>query len=91
MNRLIKRLEGLLQQAGGYILIPKYKRHIYYMTDGIDDEKNACIASIVWVCESINSDGEYIARIKDIDTDGEMWDVEEYMTEPDIKLLIDLI
>lgn len=90
MDKLIEKLEGLLQQAGGYIIIPEEKRRLFLLSDGIEDTRAVKLQSIVWVCESIYN-GEFSIRIKAIDTDDDMWDVEEYMTESDIKILIDLI
>ena len=90
MDKLIEKLEGLLQQAGGYIWTPEEKRRLFRLSDGFEDTRAAKLQSIVWVCESIYND-EFFIRIKAIDTDGDMWDVEEYMAESDVKILIDLI
>ena len=86
----IEKLEELLQQAGGYILIPEEKRRLFLLSDGVEDTRTAKLQSIVWVCENIYND-EFFIRIKAIDTDGDMWDVEEYMAESDVRILIDLL
>lgn len=83
----IEKLEGKMGIFGGYALIPSDKRPTITLSDGCDDTKTTQIKSVVWVCECVNNDNEDIVRVKCIDMDDEMWDVEEYMTEQDMETL----
>lgn len=83
-NEIMLKIEELLCDAGGYIFIPEDKRQTYQLSDG-DEEKVTKIKSVVWVCEYINN-GEDMVRVKVIDEDDVMWDLEEYMDN--MQLLI---
>lgn len=83
-SEIMLKIEELLCDAGGYIFIPEDKRQTYQLSDG-DEEKVTKIKSVVWVCEYI-SNGEDMVRVKVIDEDDVMWDLEEYMDN--MQLLI---
>jgi len=83
-NEIMLKIEELLCDAGGYIFIPEDKRQTYQLSDG-DEEKVTKIKSVVWICEYI-SNGEDMVRVKVIDEDDVMWDLEEYMDN--MQLLI---
>ena len=87
MENIIEQMEDALCNLGGYAYISADKRPTITLSDGCDDTKTTQIKSVVWVCECVNSDNEDIVRVKCIDMDDEMWDVEEYMNENDMETL----
>lgn len=83
-DEIMLKIEELLCDAGGYIFIPEDKRYTYQLSDG-DEEKTTKIKSVVWVCEYI-SNGEDMVRVKVIDEDDVMWDLEEYMNNTQLLI-----
>lgn len=90
MNKYIDQFEGVLYNLGGYALIPADKRPTLTLSDGFDDTKTTQIKSLVAVDDNCGQ-LEATTRIKCIDADDEMWDVEEYVDEAGLNALLNCI
>lgn len=87
MNKYIDQFEEVLYNLGGYALIPADKRPTLTLSDGCGDSKTTQIKSIVAVDENCG-EREAMTRLKCIDVDDEMWDLEEYLGEREQQLLL---
>lgn len=87
MNKYIDQFEEVLYNLGGYALIPADKRPTLTLSDGCEETKTTHIKSVVWVMETIHND-DFFFRIKCIDEEDEMWDLEEYLGEREQQLLL---
>lgn len=88
MKNTLEQLEEVLCNLGGYAVIPSNKRAIMALSDGLDDGKVTLIKSIVSVDENCGQ-REPLTRLKCIDIDDEMWDIEEYLTEGQQQSLLE--
>ena len=87
MKEHICSLEFLLNIMRGYYhIIDPEKRPTLTLSDGCGDSKTTQIKSIVAVDENCG-EREAMTRLKCIDVDDVMWDIEEYMTTDDIRTL----
>ena len=84
----IEKLEEILTNFGGYVLIPSEKRQTFELYDGIDDYKKTEIKSVVSVCENSSGTAECLIRVRVTDKDDIQWDAEEYMDADDLERLV---
>lgn len=87
MKEHICSLEFLLNIMRGYYhIIDPENRPTLTLSDGQGESKTTKIKSIVAVDENCGQ-AEAMTRLKCIDVDDVMWDIEEYMTTDDIRTL----